>query len=341
MFFVPFVVQNHTTLQTALIHLPAPETMYHAPSITWSISYQRNTLRSQSPLFSILLLMLILIGNTGCGDSADSAASTDNDPPLPVAPASAHEVPADNSLPLKDYLDAGVPAHDRNWTGSDMQQAAEALGKLTKEDATLLPRYQSPRSGKLFARITAADNLELYENQISPIEVRVHDAIILMQSSNQILVLYATAFADQKVADSEMIEMIGTTLRLSATIVQLIDEFLPTLDQNDPTYPTRMESLDNVRKNLATVVIANLKVLTESHLYRTAELKRLIGYMQDTYPVILPALPEASRAEALQRLRTLIDDPEMQSLQPELKSLLSAVEKLPEPAELKQQDQQN
>lgn len=283
-------------------------------------------------------MLLSLIGMTGCSDSADSVAT---DPPLPVAPASDNQIPDDHSLPLDKYLEAGVPAHDRNWTGSDMQQAAEALGKLTKEDAALLPRYQSPQSGKLFERITSAENLDLYQNEQSPIEVRVHEAILLMQSSNQILVLYATAFADQKVADSELIEMIGSTLRLSATIVQLINEFLPTLDKNDPTYPTRMESLGNVRKNLATVVIANLKVLTESDLYRTSELKRLLGHMQNTYPVILPALPEASRAEALQRLRTLIEDPEMQPLQPELKSLLKAVETSAEQPESTQQEQAN
>ena len=293
-------------------------------------------MRSSISRCSLLIMLLSLIGLTGCSDSADSVAT---DPPLPVAPASDNQVPDDHSLPLDEYLEAGVPAHDRNWTGSDMQQAAEALGKLTKEDAALLPRYQSPQSGKLFERITSAENLDLYQNEGSPIEVRVHEAILLMQSSNQILVLYATAFADQKVADSELIEMIGSTLRLSATIVQLINEFLPTLDKNDPTYPTRMESLDNVRKNLATVVIANLKVLTESDLYRTSELKRLLGHMQDTYPVILPALPEASRAEALQRLRSLIEDPEMQPLHLELKSLLKVVETSAEQAESAQQEQ--
>ncbi|QDT28221.1 hypothetical protein Enr10x_35610 [Gimesia panareensis] len=289
----------------------------------------------KSKLHPFSILLLSLIGTTGCGQSSDTAVS---EPPLPVASADKIAIPADNSLPLKDYLDAGVPAHDRNWTGSDMEQAADALSEIAKQNAGQLPRYQSLQSGKLFDRIIAADNLDLYQNQLSPIEVRVHDAIILMQSSNRILVLYATAFADQKVADSEMIEMIGTTLRLSAAIVRLLDEFLPTLDENDPTYPVRMESLDNMRKNLATVVIANLKVPTESHLYRTSELKRLIGYMQDTYPVILPALPEASRTEALQRLRTLIEDPEMQTLQLELKSLLTTVEK---PAEQPEAAQQN
>ncbi|QDV18960.1 hypothetical protein Pan153_36210 [Gimesia panareensis] len=292
-------------------------------------------MRSQITPFSILLLLLSLIGTTGCGQSSDTEVS---EPPLPVASAEKIAIPADNSLPLKDYLVAGIPAHDRNWTGSDMEQAADALSEIAKQNAGQLPRYQSLQSGKLFDRIIAADNLDQYQNQNSPIEVRVHEAIILMQSSNRILVLYATAFADQKVGDSEMIEMIGTTLRLSAAIVQLLDEFLPTLDENDPTYSVRMESLDNMRKNLATVVIANLKVPTESHLYRTSELKRLIGYMQDTYPVILPALPEASRTEALQRLRTLIEDPEMQPLQPELKSLLTAVEKSPEQPEAAQQN---
>ncbi|HEX5443592.1 MAG TPA: hypothetical protein VFW87_07175, partial [Pirellulales bacterium] len=53
---------------------------------------------------------------------------------------------------------------------------------------------------------------------------------------------------------------------------------------------------------------------------------RLIGYMQKTLPTIVPALPAASRAETLVRLKNLVDDPEMKDLRADLEELRSKIE---------------
>ena len=70
-----------------------------------------------------------------------------------------------------------------------------------------------------------------------------------------------------------------------------------------------------------------LITLTDTDFCRPSELKRLLGYMQETLPSILPELPDGSRHESMVRLRSFSEDPKMQHLQPELDVLIAAVEK--------------
>lgn len=114
---------------------------------------------------------------------------------------------------------------------------------------------------------------------------------------------------------------------------ELVNEFLPTLDKADPNYSVRMDGLKEMKSGLASVVAGSLHTLTESQTYRTSELKRLVGYMQSTFPEILPELPAGSRAESLIRLRSFSGDPKMQHLKPKLDQLVAAVEASTQPSE--------
>ncbi|WP_417387074.1 hypothetical protein [Gimesia sp.] len=233
--------------------------------------------------------------------------------------------PVDNSLMLKEYIEAGVPAGDRSWTGNDMAKAAEILAGIAQQDRSKLPRYQSQNSGEMFKRLTADDNLDSYRNQTLPLQQRLPDGINYMQSSNQILKLYLTAFKQQEVGDSELVELIGAQLRVSAVMMTLVNEFLPSLNKDNPDYPARMEGLKRMKNGLATIVAGSLQTLTESQTYRPSELKRLIGYMQLTFPTLLPEVPESSRDEFITRLQSFSADPQMQNLNPELDKLLATV----------------
>ncbi len=239
--------------------------------------------------------------------------------------------PADKSLTLEIYIEAGLPAHDRNWSGDDMTRAAKILAAIAQTDTGHLPRYRSQHSGAAFERLTANDNLDMYRSRSLPLEQRLPDALNYMQSSNQILKLYLAAFNQHAVGDSELVELAGAQLRVSVVMIRLVNEFLPTLEKDDPTYPVRMDGLRRMKGGMASVVAGNLQTLTESHAYRTSELKRLVGYMQSTLPDILPELSEGSRTESLIRLRSFSDDPQMQHLNPELDQLLAAAEKSSQP----------
>lgn len=253
-------------------------------------------------------------------------------PVTPTAPVestaavtSTTSAPADESLTLEEYLAAGLPAHDRSWSGHDALRAAAALEKLSQGAPQRLPRSGSIRSGTLFARLVSPQNLELHRNPLFPLGQRLPDALNWTQAAAQLQMLYANAANQGAVGDSENVELLGLQFRLAALMVGVVDELLPTLDPSDPTYSVRMQGLDMMRSGMAQQVSGGLTTLTELNFYRVSELKRLLGYMQTTYPVIFTALTDSSRTEAKVRLQGFCNDPQMQELQPELDHLLTAV----------------
>ncbi len=238
----------------------------------------------------------------------------------------AADLPDDESLTPDEYIRLGLPAHDREWGGADMARAAKILESFGQQKYRQLPRYQSKRSGEVFARLTSPANLELFRNDGLPLESRLGDALSFYQAHNQILMLYLAAFEKGDARATELVELLGSTLRMTVVMIELVDQLIPTLNKDDPSYPVRMQGLDRMRGGLATVVSRNLDSLSERSAYRVGELRRLIGYMQKTLPKIVPALPAASRAETLVRLKNLVDDPEMIDLRADLEELRSKIE---------------
>jgi hypothetical protein len=76
-----------------------------------------------------------------------------------------------------------------------------------------------------------------------------------------------------------------------------------------------------MKRGLASIVAGGLQTIKERESYRRSELVRLIGYMQETFPLIVPMLPPSVRVETLTRLEKLQTDPAMKDLQPDLREL--------------------
>lgn len=270
---------------------------------------------------------------TGCADRPLPLATPSSSPSAPNSlsdgdmPPSESRLPVDMSLTLDEYIESGMPAHDRTWSGTDMTTAATVLAAIAQQTPGRLPRYESERSGALFARITAGSNLDFHVNDSLPLQTRLLDAFQYMQSCNQILLLYANSFNQGATGDSEIIELSGAQLRTWVVTIKLMNEFVPSIDKDDSTYAVRMDAIKTMKGSTATAVHASLDILTESSFYRTSELKRFTGYVEATFPDILPELPDGSRSEALTRLRSLLADPKMQHLRPELDSLVATVER--------------
>lgn len=285
-----------------------------------------------------LIAVTILMHSLGCEQSLEQPIVTSPadtaiaDPDVVTAPQPDIQAPADESLTVDAYIRLGMPSHDRVWSGADMSQAARILQALSQQNPEQLPRYQSERSSPVFARMNADQNLEIYRDKSLPLDQRIPDALQYMQSNNHILKLYLAAFNQQAVGGAELVELMGALLRVTVIQVQLFDEFVPTLDKNDPTYPVRMQGVAKMKLGMATLVAGNLQTLTESYAFRTADLKRLVGYLQNTLPLILPALTESSRSEIIVRLRSYSDDSNMKHLQPELDALVAVAEEFADPS---------
>ena len=230
-------------------------------------------------------------------------------------PQALRPVPTDGSLTLTQYIEAGVPAHDRAWSGAAMERAVSALATLAETDQTQLPRFESPRSGALFDRFISQENFEIYRNRDLSMETRFPDHLVYLRAFTKIHALYLSAFEHHAVGGIEMIEFNGAQLRTAVTTFELMRELLLSVDKENPQVAAGVAKM---RRGMATVVSGSLQSLTESHTYRASELKRLVGYLQDSLPTIMPDLPPGSRAEMVVRLRSLSGNPKMQHLQPQL-----------------------
>jgi hypothetical protein len=270
------------------------------------------------PAAFVLMLSFVAVG---CADRAtnDSRHALNSDLQVNLK---------DQSLPDTDYIQLGVPAHDRPWSGDDLARAARVLSELAQEHPEQLPRYKSEYSGATFARITSPQNLELLKNRTLPIEARFPQGNAYLGASNQFLKLYLAPFLKRTIRDTDLVEIMGALLRLAAILPALTDEFLHTILKDDPTYAVRMGGLKKMKEGLGNVVMGGLQTLTEKEYYASSERIRLIGYMKETFPTIVPFLLPGTRAETLVRLRGMAKDESLKDLQPDLDELLAVVQRL-------------
>lgn len=274
--------------------------------------------------YSLFVLFGVAILSNACDRDSSTPTSRASSTAAPAAtsysptPTTTLASVGDQSLIADQYITLGMPSYDRTWVGQDMATVASKLQVLARTAPEQLPRFNSSRSGPMFARIVARDNLDFFRARSLPLASRFPQALDYIDSLNAISKLYMSAFVAKKVTGDELVELMGAELRAAQVELELVDEFLPTLSKDDPKYPVRMEGLANMRQGLATVVVGNITTLTEARVYDAATRLKLVGYCRETFPSILSKLSAPSRAEVLRRLDEIVDDPRVRELRPQL-----------------------
>jgi hypothetical protein len=285
--------------------------------------YPLKRLLNGSPVGVLLLFVFIV----GCGNSPghttmSAAQPTGSVPDLPKTTAT-QEI--DPTLKSEEYIRLGLPAPGTVWSSADMMQANKVLASLTQERAEQLPRYKSPRSGEMFARLTSTESLPSFKDRQIPLQTRLLQAVDYGDGLKEIQKKYAFAFLNHKVRDADMVELTGAFLRYLVVELDVLDEFILTLDKDDPKYPVRMRGLAQVKLGVYQIVTGLVVTLTERDHYGSAELVRLLSYMQETLPAITPRMEASARTETVARLQQLQDDPNTKDLQPGLRELFEKV----------------
>jgi len=163
----------------------------------------------------------MVLSLSACDGDSSPATSTTAMPP-------AHDI-ADESLPADEYIQLGIPSYDRTWTGQDMTKAAGVLKALADRAPQQLPRFGSKKSDAMFARIVSRENLTFFRSRSFPLAARFPPAIEYIESFNGILKSYLFAKAAGKIADDELVELMGAELHVIWVELDLVDEFLPTI----------------------------------------------------------------------------------------------------------------
>jgi hypothetical protein len=108
-------------------------------------------------------------------------------------------------------------------------------------------------------------------------------------------------------------------------MVVLVDELVPTIKPGSDNYDKRMAGLDKMKRGLATMVGGGLESLAERDHYRASERARLVEYMKETLPVIIPRLTPEGQRDALAKLDSVAADKHLKELQPALDQMRAAV----------------
>src|SRR5262249_23865620 len=153
----------------------------------------------------------------------------------------------------------------------------------------------SERSGPLFARITAADNLDRFKDPSLPLDQRFPQSNDFLGAGNNVLMLYVRAFLGKAVGGDEMVELMGMQFRTLTLLIEVTKEFIATVKKDAPTYLSRLAGLGRMRHGMGAVVAGGLQTLTERETYSPAELTRLISHMRATFPAIVVELAPGQR----------------------------------------------
>ena len=197
------------------------------------------------------------------------------------------------------FVEAGIPALSRDWSGDDYAQVAQVLaaGRLP------LPRLTDEQGRLFLQRLTSKENLSFYRNHSLPIQQRMEGFFKLMGGANAIAKQYMAAANKGLDVHREIAQQLAFLLRATAVTVQLIDEFLPTVPK-DEKYPVRMAGLKQTYSGLTTAFVGAETSLSETRFYSPDDLTALLDAMSETLPTVKKVFSPDYKRELRKKLES-------------------------------------
>lgn len=191
-----------------------------------------------------------------------------------------------------------------------------------------MPRYRSPRSGPLFDRIAAAENLTPIRDKTLSHRQRF-DLFRDFGALPDVAGLYVKASSKERGSfDAELVELYVTSLRLHLAGADWAEDMVATIPRDDPNRERRLGGLNGMRAAGARWIREGLQAF-RSGAFRKSELLRFAENLRPVVPQYLAFLAADVRKpvlEDLARLESTEPDPEVKAA---LKSLLDAAIAVP------------
>jgi hypothetical protein len=210
--------------------------------------------------------------------------------------------PVAAQAPSNRYLEAGIPATSRAWTGADYERAVQILG----EGKLALPRFADPQGAALLRRITSTENFAFHHNKDLPLQSRMEDYLKMYQGTAALLKLYHAEPAIGGVSPhQELAALMAFLLRGSALGVELVDEFLPTIPKDDQ-YETRMAGLKQMNSGLTGIFTWAEQTLADRQALSADlsadDLSVILEAMASALPRTKKAFPDEVRVDLRKKL---------------------------------------
>lgn len=186
----------------------------------------------------------------------------------------------DNSHTPTVAITFGAPSIDREWNYPEFVQYDQYLSAIP--DDICMPKKGSEFSGKLFNKSIDSMQMSLLNNQTLDVGVRLSASAQQMNAVNSIVKNYINAhIKGSQDYSTEIAFYLGSTLQVTRNSLELIDEFVPTLDVSDPTYQSRMDGLEMVNSGAVTAFNGYLVSMTQDTIYDDSDYDILAQYLRE------------------------------------------------------------
>jgi len=190
------------------------------------------------------------------------------------------------------YLEAGVPATNREWTGPDYARTSEVLASGN----VVLPTYDNEAGKAVLDRLTSTENFALAKEHTIAVEARINDSVMMLTATNALLKQYLALAQKGERVNRELTELLVFVLRNAAVVLTVFDEYAATIPDFD-NQPTRVEGRWKIRAGAVTMFSGAEVSLSEAHFYTEEDFSRMLQGMADTFPTFNKAFTPEFREE--------------------------------------------
>jgi len=193
------------------------------------------------------------------------------------------------------FLEAGIPAADREWRGADYRLAAATFAATQVS----LPRFSEKQGKAVLDRLTSLENFSFHRNKTLPIDLRLSDYFNVLDGANAVLKSYLATRGQE--FHQELAALMAFMLHAAALGVELAEEFVPTIPR-DEKYAVRMDGLKKMNSGLTTTFVGVENSLAHQKFYSAEDLSLLLKAMSETLPRVKRVFPTDYRVELRKKL---------------------------------------
>ncbi len=140
----------------------------------------------------------------------------------------------DNSIPTAYYQEMSFPPLDKPWGLKEYEKAMNTLESIYSTDKYSLPRYNSPYSKTIFAKLTNPNHLRVLNDKSIPLEQRLEVLNQLPSQISRLLVLYMEGTEEYRFG-AEMLQCFAFYTHFTSNALDLVEELQAQLGERGQT----------------------------------------------------------------------------------------------------------
>lgn len=231
----------------------------------------------------------------------------------------------DQSLSTSEYEKLGMPSIEKDWTMDDWASAVKVVGKL-KNTPEKLPRYKSPTSGKVFAKLTDRKTIDKHFKDNSEFQEMIGGFITgIEQCLKQLNNIYGSQGSKKTSAWEELSEVYCTYLYLFASITPELKKFEKNLKIEDPNYSQRLEGLTKIRNGFQSMLLLLLNALVDKSPFSEEARTRISDELAKRGSLVVNELSAGFRAQYRTKVESCIQSETNKTIKENLRQLLKTL----------------